>query len=430
MQNKNLSTETKYKIIVFSFCMVMLMQSIYELTAEYIKYPTNVEVGIKKPRDIELPGVTICTIGPYEPWTVQPAREALNKRLLSMISCRIMSNTISQKMVSCDEVSPPLLSKIKEHDCITYFSTLNPNGHQTMLPDSSYFGTKIYFGYIDILPSNDTELLNKIQNFYVIYHQSNSLPDHDTHRYAVRKALVKRGHWYCSIFSKYSIKRMASPYQSNCFDYENNKKNNVSVYSRYDCYEQCLKQDFMDKCSCIPDDLNIIERHFNDKNFNTTFCKGNQIDMKCAEEIFGKKNRYKCDNKCNVDCKNDFYSYEVFDEGDVKEVVNPKEVVSRVFLAAKFGDEVFYIHHKKYSLSEFIANICGLVSWWIGVSMLTIYNVSLLFFDRLKKFGVKNNKILDEKLLEMYKNKKDRFEDAIWVVAQKFQKKIHHQQVY
>ncbi len=172
-------------------------------------------------------------------------------------------------------------------------------------------------------------------------------------------------------FSKYVVKGLQRPYETNCKTNEIKlKSENELIYSFDDCVNSCIFDKTYGKYKCIQiDDNFIIDLILENKTRDLTFCVENitkKIDLNKLE-IF-------CLRTCQQNCINEYfqvYPYEKY-EFSTKTVV----------IQSENSPLLEYQMNSKFSLFNYASNLGGIISMWFGVGVIDTHKLS----NKLIKF--------------------------------------------
>jgi hypothetical protein len=193
-------------------------------------------------------------------------------------------------------------------------------------------------------------------------------------------------------FSQINTELLGSGYDTNCYDYDlDHKYLNYSM--RSDCITKCFLNFIRNKCNVsgffyLSDILLRSEILNRDRpmSFQSNECIEKYL---ITAEI-------KCEDKCQLDCKFKYYSYELTntDLGNFK----------------NFQKFSFYLQHNHLPdivvqylpQTTFISFVCyfgGLLGMWLGISFLTILNDSLGLIKRISQnFRINLRKITNNNI--------------------------------
>jgi hypothetical protein len=150
------------------------------------------------------------------------------------------------------------------------------------------------------------------------------------------------------IFSQIKVKRLPPPYDSKCFDYENNK----SFKSRGQCINDCVLKNFLKRYDCIPrESVNVLTLYDN-MTLNSTFCVDNNF------EDFSEDN---CSDRCLKPCEELFFK--------------SFQIQSNRLLGNEKANYIIYMNNIYMTYIYFMSSIGGLLGLWNNVS---VYDLQLI----------------------------------------------------
>ena len=230
--------------------------------------------------------------------------------------------------------------------------------------------------------------IQQFKKFFLALHSPNSLPDSKIGKNFMEFEF--KGD-YLITYSKISIDRLDSSYDTNCIDYDIDY-----VYANFnmksDCIASCYQTMMRDMCALqgylVKSPFMLRKKRI--MNEQAHILKG------CPNEDDDFKVITQCTNQCKDDCK---FKYYLFDSKTIKRF---DAWVSSIFIRHNGMPDVFIRHIPEITSLSFISNFGGLLGMWLGLSILTTFNnVTLHFYKLLVNItsSIKNYNIKIDKLV-------------------------------
>jgi hypothetical protein len=229
--------------------------------------------------------------------------------------------------------------------CFTYFheNEFYENQKEIKISRNDFIEFKLSEKLID-------EVIHKVGDYYVLYISIHS--NKTGTGVSNFHNLPLLGLKFVLSFGKIFYKSLSKPYSSQCRD-----KNDIKQMDSF--------QD------CIPNPL--VQNWF--QLSNKSYSRNIKI---CGEEMHYKPNIHKdCRTHCNRDCREEYFYSKA-------ELIQAHEESNKIRI--KVENHPFYIYEAfpKYSLLIYLTNIGGLMSLWLGISALNLYNLVLKLIKYLK----------------------------------------------
>ena len=282
-----------------------------------------------------------------------------------------------------------LQSITSESQCLTFFSQISSKGviERRVGQKVEGYESEEIVNNIAVFAINFTELnldsqgVIRAEHFIIIDDPKGPpnprLVENSWHRFRIQS-----NRNYELSFSKKTTVKLPRPYHTNCKYYDLDK-DSTDIYSmtRDLCIAGCRNRRILKKYNCLLPSNDIIKGH--------TFSEGNICKPKTLLDMISNGSVYRTDRsskrlcyaKCEPDCVQTAYDVEL-DElyRDYMsfffriEKNNPD--MGYVLVLAKQFAETNHFHLPKMNLTDFLCNIGGLVSLWLGLSILSIYDYS------------------------------------------------------
>jgi hypothetical protein len=263
----------------------------------------------------------------------------------------------------CLLISDLITSHSNSLKCYTFMSKLNKKFNKDI---------KVY-DFATILDDNQRlfYLQNGTKNFYL--HDSNHLPS-----FAFSKLSSFPVYSYpltMTYYEKIVIKRLETPYNTNCYNYKGKTK------SRAQCINNLILDHFF-KFNCLPKDYEFITYIIKNgvyAEFEFSLCNKSVLEKKFKINF----------KKCRIECNEEFF-----------------EISNRRELTDNFIGDKFKMLDNKYIILKYIPvmtfidlmlNFGGLLSLWNGVSLVDLKNALHKYF---KKFY---SKLLNKRIFRKCK---------------------------
>ena len=179
---------------------------------------------------------------------------------------------------------------------------------------------------------------------------------------------------------------LTSPYKTDCQTYSDKSE----FKSKYDCLTKCQNKEYDKICgNCRPNDWTILRGDLIEGH--NQFCY--QFDFGCRpgdekndEELFDIE--YKCLKQCRAGCRSIEIESTVF-QSKYNEL---EENLSQVIINKKTKKKILNRYNPAISLANYVANIGGIGGFWIGLSALGTYDITVSIIDFISnKYRFQNN---------------------------------------
>jgi hypothetical protein len=243
---------------------------------------------------------------------------------------------------------------------------------------------------VEILWKNTLQYISKFRdlNQHLLLHDPNQLPSL-TFTDNVRND-----------FSMTKVKRLPPPYDSNCFDYKNNK----SFKSRSQCINDCVLKKILKKYNCIPRGSIIVLSLYDNMSLDSTFCENNNF------EDFSEND---CSDQCLKSCEEIFFTSfqkQSYQQGvlyDAKHIIFTNNIyMTFIYFMSSIGGLLgLWNNVSVYDLQLIIIKICGKIFKLNLIRKLTKYFFSakiLKSFDLIRRYIIKINLKVKKCLLKKF----------------------------
>jgi len=411
----------KSALVVLSFIGFTYQATI--LSDRYFNYPTVVDVDIKPEYKIRLPAVTVCTPIQILPSIfkklfikypevkqyldsldreikseVRQAQEwkflrqfftlsyttKVDLNLSSLLSltvpqeafihkCAItlFNNSNTYLQIPCSKISDTHITFTEKHKCFTYFSQHHRINSDELLmsineDSDGTFISKVYVFLrlnFDLDPEFNLTIPGKI---YI--HSSKDI-------------MAKSYGYSLDPFFKYEIFYWRSVserlWPQNCRKYPSFSR--YQAQSQVDCIHRCFIDFTRLTCNCVSFRPNLrVEIH--DPSIRICPQPNSPLYGDCRGKSFDRY-LHSCRSNCLEDCMEENYDFDVIareislDENAGEEhIVNKTEKISEVTIKRKLKSDVIYKQKRQMYFEQFFSNIGSLLGFWLGISMLAIYD--------------------------------------------------------
>ena len=264
-----------------------------------------------------------------------------------------------------------------QRKCFTFFSAL----------DKEYRHTKIDLNQIQfVIRWKDYWFPPDLfKMYYVSIHSPNTLPDSK-----VGKNFVEFDYNadYLSTYSMVSIDRLDPSYDTHCNDYDIDYVH-ANFNMKSDCIASCYQKTMKEMCNLqgyLVKSPFLLRRQLIEH-------EDAEILRGCPQEKEDFKVITQCTNQCRSNCK---FKYYLFD----KKVTRPHgHMISSIFLRHNGMPDLFIRHIPEITSLSFISNFGGLLGMWLGLSILTIFNITFQLIKLFTKFKQYNTMNVDKLFL-------------------------------
>ncbi len=198
------------------------------------------------------------------------------------------------------------------------------------------------------------------KNVFIVVHSSNWLLDKEFNRIHESKSSLKAETKYNLIFSKITLKRLPHPYQTDCFPYPDSTSQKQSI-------KDCVRHQMKNFLNCLHFDSIIV---FNSSDDEYKIC-----NLKHQKWFKYKENFTKiCNKQFRPDCNVKFYEFEVIKMREQEFDERKQYPLTYVYLFPKSSDEMVYIYSPRMTIIDFIGNLGGIFSLWLGMSFISLFD--------------------------------------------------------
>ena len=203
---------------------------------------------------------------------------------------------------------------------------------------------------------------------FILVHPSLQLPDDslDNHlkKNEMRSKIVNNTK-NSLFFNKKTITRLSTPYQNKCIDYLKSTSSEL-------CYIKCAKSRYKTMKKCISYENVWI--------FNTTDDEYKICNMNELENFYNFTENY-CKNECIASCTEEVYEYELLEPQ--KTIKFSEEYSATIKMYFKSDNELEFVYRPRMTLIDFFGILGGLMSLWMGLSFLSLYDYLALNVEKI-----------------------------------------------
>ena len=171
---------------------------------------------------------------------------------------------------------------------------------------------------------------------------------------------ITPGKRYALSFEKKTLKRLKSPYGTDCIDYEKS----TPFQSRHHCLTHCRIKKSLEVCAVIGDETNVV------LNQSGRFAQSPQ-DVDCIEKLTLDKN---CWDSCShPDCTANFFRAVKYFEKPVEPYfIGNTSYDSCVMIRIPLEPQTVFNYKPKLETIEFLCYVASLIGLWFGLSIASI----------------------------------------------------------
>ncbi|XP_054154245.1 acid-sensing ion channel 1C-like [Oppia nitens] len=271
------------------------------------------------------------------------------------------------------------------------------------LADQPFHPNEILRLKINFSAGEYTTLNDEVFGHFIV-HDENQLPP-----IREKNFYIYPGYYYEFFILKQSDQLLPKPFATDCIDYylmpENqSQSDDHNEYlnhplSRENCIIGCMAQNTMDKCNCWPPELPFLKGSAVEAIENSMkWCDWNTGPQLISKEAIAKKandswfkfcfteHEKQCNDRCKLDCHLDRYTIiqqkrdwpakeRIEHSKHADSLMENHKCCSTVSLRYWSAEHTINKYESKYEISEFIAYLGGLLSMWLGFSLVRTYNV-------------------------------------------------------
>jgi len=172
-------------------------------------------------------------------------------------------------------------------------------------------------------------------------------------------------HSYDIIYYKTTFIGLPFPFKTGCHQY---LKNDSSDW----CLAQCFKNKYKNTHNCLNGYFDFI-----------IIYNSSDIQYKsCSEYEFNERSVSECISICPQDCIHRNYEFE-----SIETFTRLSSNTTVINLFTKISDEITYRYTPKMSYNEFFGSFGGLVSMWLGFSIITLYDFICKYCNEVIEFS-------------------------------------------
>ncbi len=410
-----------WKLLFKIFCLICFMYQSIQMTSEYLKYRTKVNVNIEDENMNttikSLPAISVCrsnnldhNVGFIFLESKSDGQELKTLKIkYSSLFEKCDANHFSIKNCSIDFHN--FIKILNEQIYLSdYLNTIDmiyeknifeskvKNDDELDVIISHYLDSKCY-----TIMSRFNEYLNNTINSLFDYklflnttrgnlfiHDSSQLPSFPTTKL---NSVAIDPTIFPMFYEKKIFKRLSAPYMTNCDDYRGRFK------SQSHCVNEHLIEKFLRK-NCLPKNNEMIAYVISNKNytnFKHELCKKSQIE---------KEDVYDIKRICRKACSEQIY--EIWSNNIGINVINLSPINTKY---------IAFQHNPEMEFMQYLANFGGLLGLWNGLSIIDLNNMikNLLIFRKYRLTIFKTNLLVVKifkkivNILKMKVNEKNRF---------------------
>ena len=428
----NLKVKSNFKmtlrIVAFLICMIGFLYQISQLMSIYLSGKTSVDNRVERLKHSELPAITVClptfvSMGKFVEHLLKHSTNETLRQLYEdyhnfetqetndqteekhLIIFRNLTHSIfldlnvsllnifenightlnltvhySIALNEQDEVINLTFPHIYEsvvpfsdpRKCFTFFSGFDPNYRNKKFEVISLF----------LIITHDKRAfpisLYNTQDFHIILHSPNTLPDYrrdETFR------SLKIGKTYAISYSVNHIQRLPDPYLTDCHNYDLDDLGQNDM--RSDCIQKCVDNNLFEmfpEFKCISTYFNFkLIRKENLRNLSKYhFCNYKKIDQAHLQEFYKQQIKLEtvCKTRCRNNCQDTFYDFTIGCIRSWSFAQNNSVVLT--LQHSPLPDRII-IHRPVMSWIELVSNFGGLLGMWLGLSIAFLLDYLIMF---------------------------------------------------
>ncbi|XP_054153846.1 acid-sensing ion channel 1A-like [Oppia nitens] len=427
-----LSVRQSLKFAVILLCVGICLYQTVDIVKKYLSFPMDVNVEVHEMRVLTLPAVTICNNNVVrkslllerfpelrhqinaservaeeveEKAEYLMEKTALNDMFVmtskldyfvTKMECdsQFDPKTQSKQDVLCEHRS--VLTSLQKYGvCFTYFHRMaeavkRRNRDCELLnncsPKQSMFDTNEIMKFeIDFEPNEYTTTELPVSGRIQI-HDNTEIGNSLSNVYS-----IEPGFYYQFYIRRQSTQMLPSPFQTNCLNYEQqnghklNQTKDFAAFplSRKQCANTCVSTFSTEKCICWPPELPYFHNTSLDPKRKLRWCEWR---FKPAVELYGscrnKDERMKCETNCQPNCWTDNYEVSVqklsfqFSGSEWQS----EDLSTKAMISVRYGttEHTLYKYSPLFAILDMICYVGGLVSMYTGVSLIAVYEFSVL----------------------------------------------------
>ena len=328
--------------------LVGFIYQFYDLTQDYLQYKYLIEFSIKGVNNV-IPSVTVCL--DQEQRTISrnhPGYHYIKDQHITIEYVMDFNN-----FTAFSEIDPDVILRYRNNSvCLTYLNDLRNL-------------------------SKATFVFMVVRSFYykkadIIFHPAN------THSHFYRKTFTTHmGTGSVVDFRKQVIQSLPSPYSTQCFDYSSNALNKVWPKSQTDCKLEYMRRKELEECKHNYHWIESKQKFDNDEQlFNWTMPHSDCL-VRPDDEMLSTL------------CKDECLQTELIEDLSVIGDVNYHEIRAKVPILTIRSYPGYYTHIEyvgQMNLVTYFSSFGGLISMWLGFSVLLMTDIFYGFLNRFLDF--------------------------------------------
>lgn len=371
-------------LVAFSFSTIGLVWQVLEISKVYFAFGTSVDIQIEVPRNISMPGLTVCVLLSSEKYNSSellylPIRE-LNRIGVPVanVVCQVPAPELkaikNETSIDCDEISKPIVtlqyfrSKHKYGDrvgrCSTYFyRRYNDPPYEVFTANAKDFYQ------LTISPITNTSV------YFFVHDPTTSI--HVSEADTISMNIQQIQEMVLST-TKFTTHFLPPPYRTMCESYEDYE------YGQWGCVFKCRTEKMWQKGECFlwPPDVPASPETVDSFRLRAKACSYARDDYDCFDDPCSRR-------QCHTEwyTTTTIYTRERTDH----------DASAQLFIRRPFGVEFTYNYVARLDPIEYICYVASCFGIWFGVS----------FADCLQYILVLIKAKLNERFSGKHRNKYD-----------------------
>uniref|UniRef100_T1K889 Uncharacterized protein n=1 Tax=Tetranychus urticae TaxID=32264 RepID=T1K889_TETUR len=368
------------KFVSWLIASVGLFWQISSVSMIYFRFPTRTDIEIDSPRNVNMPGLTICLKLITPSTQIVPTSSAISlynqtvgplSNNLRYVPINILSKLPHEPVeITCKTPWPELvpINSSAGDDCenfVTPIETIQYDYEEDQLYRcTTYFHQRPNKSEINVITKNSEHFyrvnFQTSQNYWIAVYVHNPvevlhLNEADTFRFS-----TKETEQITLMTTKMTTYLSRYPYQTDCIDYEE------QVYGRMSCVYNCRCAMVRKVCPIWPYDVPADPKK--------------SLPFFVSSKSCQTPGRYLCSIKstCKNACLNKWYSTSLINR---KEKSNSSNL-TKFYVRRPFGAEVNYYYTARMERIEFFCYIASCFGTWLGISFADLIKFSGNWFEK------------------------------------------------
>lgn len=362
------------KLIAWTVASIGLIWQISSVSMIYFAFPTRTDIKIDSPRNLNMPGLTICLkiVLPKETPIIPLSGDLSNQSSFQrFLPINLLANfPVEDVEIIC--LSPwPELVKINRSagdNCENFVTPIE--SIQYDYEEDQVYRCKTFFhqapnqSEITVITKNSEHFyrvyLKAKGNFWIAVYVHNPvevlhLNEADTFRFSTENTET-----ITLVTSKMTTHLLAYPYQTDCINYQN------QVYGRMSCVYNCRCSMVRSLCPTWP--------------FDVPAALNEGLPFYIAGRSCQTPGRYLCSLRgtCKNACLNKWYSTALINRQEKTNLTQ----LTRFFVRRPFGAEVNYFYTSRMERIEFICYIASCFGTWLGFSFADLIKSTVVWLEK------------------------------------------------